>query len=58
VEVFVLLVRCHYQEGEVSVSSQLILLVLESLLKWAGVVDELDYAKREPTLKLIIPRIW
>ncbi len=53
-----LLVRCHYQEGEVSVSSQLILLVLESLLKWAGVVDELDYAKREPTLKLIIPRIW
>jgi hypothetical protein len=24
----------------------MILLLLESVLKWAGVVDELDYAKR------------
>jgi hypothetical protein len=41
--------RCYYEEGEVSVSSHMILLLLESVLKWAGVVDELDYAKRDPT---------
>ena len=39
--------RCYYQSGEVSAASHLVLLVLESVLKWAGVVDELDYAKRE-----------
>ena len=39
--------RCYYQAGEVSAASHLVLLVLESVLKWAGVVDELDYAKRE-----------
>jgi hypothetical protein len=33
----------------VSVSSHMILLLLESVLKWAGVVDELDYAKRDST---------
>jgi hypothetical protein len=44
--------RCYYEEGEVSVSSHMILLLLESVLKWAGVVDELDYAKRDSTLLL------
>lgn len=37
-------------------SSHLLLLVLESVLKWAGVVDELDYAKRLSSLVAAYPR--
>lgn len=38
--------RSRYCCGQVSPASHLLLLVLESVLKWAGVVDELDYTER------------
>jgi len=38
--------RSRYTCGQVSPASHLLLLVLESVLKWAGVVDELDYSER------------
>jgi len=38
--------RSRYSVGQVSPASHLLVLVLESVLKWAGVVDELDYSAR------------
>jgi len=38
--------RSRYKVGQVSPASQLLVLVLESVLKWAGIVDELDYTER------------
>jgi len=38
--------RSRYHCGQVSPASHLVVLVLESVLKWAGVVDELDYTER------------
>eukprot|EP00092_Neocalanus_flemingeri_P030178 GFUD01032756.1.p1 GENE.GFUD01032756.1~~GFUD01032756.1.p1 ORF type:complete len:578 (+),score=117.79 GFUD01032756.1:138-1871(+) len=38
--------RSRYSVGQVSPASHLLVLVLESVLKWAGVVDELDYTER------------
>jgi len=38
--------RSRYSVGQVSPASHLLVLALESVLKWAGVVDELDYTER------------
>jgi len=38
--------RSRYSIGQVSPASHLLVVVLESVLKWAGVVDELDYTER------------
>jgi len=39
-------VRCRYSPGDVTLSSHLVLTLLESVLAWGGVVDELDYVDR------------
>lgn len=38
--------RSRYRIGQVTPASHLVVLVLKSILKWAGVVDELDYTQR------------
>ncbi|KAG8191565.1 hypothetical protein JTE90_021170 [Oedothorax gibbosus] len=38
--------RAHWTRGDWTSNSDQMLLVLESLLHWAGVVDELEFAKR------------
>jgi len=38
--------RSRYSSGQVSPASHLLVVVLESVLKWAGVVDELDFTER------------
>lgn len=38
--------RSSYGMGQVSSASHLLVVALESVLKWAGVVDELDYTSR------------
>ena len=39
-------VRSEARPGQVSPVSHLVLAMLESVMNWAGVVDELDYAQR------------
>lgn len=39
-------VRCRYSPGDVTLGSHLVLTLLESVLAWGGVVDELDYVER------------
>jgi len=38
--------RCHYEKGDVTVASSIVVSVLDSVMNWGGVVDELDYAKK------------
>ncbi|GIY45436.1 uncharacterized protein MJ1187 [Caerostris extrusa] len=38
--------RAHWNRGDWTSNSDQMLLVLDSLLQWAGVVDELEFAKR------------
>merc|ERR1719402_2076410 len=39
-------VRCRHAPGDVTLASHLVLTLLESIIKWGGVVDELDYVER------------
>jgi hypothetical protein len=38
--------RCHFRRGSVTLASELVGGVLDSVISWGGVVDELDYAKK------------
>lgn len=38
--------RCHFSRGSVTLASQVVGAVLDSVMGWGGVVDELDYAKK------------
>lgn len=38
--------RCHYMTRDVTLATQIVLIVLDSVMSWGGVVDELDFAKR------------
>jgi ADP-ribosylglycohydrolase len=38
--------RCHYEKGDITVASSIVISVLDSVMSWGGVVDELDYAKK------------
>jgi len=39
-------VRCRYRPGDATVATDMVLALLESVIKWGGVVDELDYVDR------------
>ena len=38
--------RCHFSRGDVTLASEVVGAVLDSVMGWGGVVDELDYAKK------------
>jgi len=38
--------RCHFPSRDVTLASKIVLIVLDSLMSWGGVVDELDYAAK------------
>jgi len=38
--------RCHFNKGEVTLASKIVFDVLDSVMQWGGVVDELDYAQK------------